>query len=131
MWISEKLRQESTGEATTADLGVTTIGGESVGAYTRGETRDLGICTPQGVSWRPKTGARVLVLKGGPEGEEAYVLGVEDAGRAKLADGELMLHSEGASICLRNNGRVEISGQLIINGEAYKPCTCPKKGGGF
>ena len=62
------------GEETAADLGVTTIGGERAGVYTRGEVRDLALCTPGGLLWRPKSGDRVVVLKGGPGGEEAFVL---------------------------------------------------------
>ncbi len=38
---------------------------------------------------------------------------------AALEDGEVYLFSERASICLRNNGTIELTGQLLINGEAY------------
>lgn len=124
MWLSKRLRESAAGEETAADLGVTTIGGERAGVYTRGEVRDLALCTPGGLLWRPKSGDRVVVLKGGPGGEEAFVLGTEDETAADLADGELRLYADGASVTLRNDGTVSISGSLIINGEAYKPYTC-------
>ena len=124
MWLSKRLRESAAGEETAADLGVTTIGGERAGVFTRGEVRDLALCTPGGLLWRPKSGDRVVVLKGGPGGEEAFVLGTEDETAADLADGELRLYADGASVTLRNDGTVSISGSLIINGEAYKPCTC-------
>ena len=124
MWLSKRLRESAAGEETAADLGVTTIGGERAGVYTRGEVRDLALCTPGGLLWRPKSGDRVVVLKGGPGGEEAFVLGTEDETAADLADGELRLYADGASVTLRNDGTVSISGSLIINGEAYKPCAC-------
>ena len=124
MWLSKRLRESAAGEETAADLGVTTIGGERAGVYTRGEVRDLALCTPGGLLWRPKSGDRVVVLKGGPGGEEAFVLGTEDETAADLADGERRLYADGASVTLRNDGTVSISGSLIINGEAYKPCAC-------
>ena len=102
MWLSQKLRAARTADETAADLGVTTIGGD-----------------------------RVVVLKGGPGGEEVFVLGTHrEQGTAALEDGEVYLFSEGASICLRNNGTIELTGQLLINGEAYTPCNCGTSGSG-
>ena len=69
----------------------------------------------------------LLVLKGGPGGEEAFVLGVQGESAA-LADGEVELRSEAASITLRNDGAILLQGNVIINGEAYQPCQC-KSGG--
>ena len=86
--------------------------------------REVCVCTPGGVCWQPRSGDQVLVLKGGPGGEEAFVLGVQSKKEAQIADGELYLYSGGASICLRNDGAIELSGRLVINGEAYAPCHC-------
>ena len=131
MWLSQKLRAARTAEETAADLGVTTIGGDRAGVYTRGEVRDLPVCTPGGMLWQPKSGDLVVVLKGGPGGEEVFVLGTHKEQRAAaLEDGEVYLFSERASICLRNNGTIELTGQLLINGEAYAPCDCGTSGPG-
>ena len=81
--------------------------------------------------WQPKSGDQVVVLKGGPGGEEVFVLGTHKEQRAAaLEDGEVYLFSERASICLRNNGAIELTGQLLINGEAYAPCDCGTSGPG-
>lgn len=124
MWLSKRLRQTAAGEETAADLGVTTIGGSSAGVYTRGEARDLAICTPGGLLWRPRSGDQVVVLKGGPGGEEAFVLGTLGEGDDTLEDGEIGLRVGGASVLVKKDGTVVINGSLIINGEPYKPCTC-------
>ena len=123
MWISQRLRRGAAGEETAADLGVATIGGEEAGVYARGEVRNLAVCAPGGVLWRPKNGDRVLVLKGGTGGEEACVLGVQGE-KTDLADGEVALRSAAASIVLRNDGTIALSGSVFINGEAYQPCRC-------
>ena len=103
MWLSQKLRAARTAEETAADLGVTTIGGDRAGVYTRGEVRDLPVCTPGGMLWQPKSGDQVVVLKGGPGGEEVFVLGTHKEQRAAaLEDGEVYLFSERASICRRH-----------------------------
>jgi phage gp45-like len=51
------------------------------------------------------------------------VAGAETAADG-LDPGEVKLYSNGASIVLRNNGRVEISGNVYINGDIYRPCKC-------
>ena len=123
MWLSKKLRRENENN-TPADLGVTTIGGRAAGVYARGERRDLQLCMPRGLVWQPCRGDHVVVLKGGNGGEEAYVLGVQTAAAKSLEDGEILLYSKGASIHLKNDGRIELEGQLLINGMAYTPCNC-------
>ncbi len=120
MWLSKKLREGAESSEAVADLGITTIGGEKLGAYTRGEVRNLDVCAPKGVIWRPRSGDQVLVLKGGPGGEEGFVVGVKDTSGRNIADGELYLYAGGASIHLRNDGVVSITGRVIINGEEYQ-----------
>lgn len=125
MWLSKRLREEKNAAETAADLGVTTIGGERAGVYARGEVRDLPVCAPGGVVWQPKSGDAVLVLKGGPGGEERCVLGVQrSALPTALEDGEVYLYSAGASIRLCNDGTIDLRGRVVVNGEDYKPCGC-------
>ena len=123
MWLSKKLRREMREQA-SADLGVTTIGGRETGVYTRGEMRDLPLCAPAGVCWQPCRGDRVVVLKGGTAGEEAFVLGVQQSAGEDLQDGEVRLFSKGASLCLRNDGSIELQGTVLINGMPWTPCSC-------
>ena len=127
MWLSKQMR--SAPPTADADLGVTTIAGESVGVVTRGEVRSLPVYGPGGYVWLPENGNGVLVIKGGPGGEEQSVAGMlqKEAPRGMLP-GEVYLYGPGGnSIYLRQDGAVEIRGTLMINGQPYAPCTCDKE----
>ena len=73
MWLSSRLRPAV--PTADADLGTTTIAGGSAGVLTRGEVRDLPVYGPGGYVWQPAGGDAVLVIKGGPGGEEQCVAG--------------------------------------------------------
>lgn len=139
MWLSKQMKPEV--PTADADLGMTTIGGESAGVVTRGEVRDLPVYGPGGYVWLPENGATVLVIKGGPGGEEQCVVGARQSqGPTGMQPGEIYLHGPGGgSVYLRANGNVEVQtigtlrlkgqivsveGLLLINGEPYKPCEC-------
>ena len=124
MWLSKQMRPAP--PTSDADLGVTTIAGKKVGVLTRGEVRDLPVYGPGGFVWQPENGAAVLVVKGGPGGEEQCVAGVEQGeGPRDMQPGEIYLRGPGGnSIYLRKNGFVEIEGTLFINGALYQPCEC-------
>ena len=124
MWLSKQMRFAP--PTADADLGRTTIAGRSAGVVTRGEVRALPVYGPGGYVWLPENGSAVLVVKGGPGGEEQCVAGMEQAkGPAGMLPGEVYLYGPGeTSIYLRRDGSVEIWGNLVINGRAYKPCTC-------
>ena len=129
MWLSKQMRPAP--PTADADLGVTTIAGDRVGVMTRGEVRDLPVYGPGGYIWLPENGANVLVIKGGPGGQEQCVTGVrQSAPPEDLQPGEICLQGpDGQSaIYLRKNGMVEIRGMLFINGELYEP---PAEGGGL
>lgn len=133
MWIAGRLgRTEEPQETAAVESGTVTIGGSSAGVLARGEERRLRVAAPGGYAWRPKNGERVLVLRGGTLGEERYVAAAlsEAAESLTLEDGEICLFASagGAKIVLRNNGRVEIEGELYINGEAYE--TAEEESGG-
>ena len=124
MWMGKqmaaaaKLRQE---ESAGAEMGITTIGGDTVAVLSRGEERSLPLYGPGGIVWRPRAGDTVLVIKGGSGRSEHCVTGAETGdGPAGMEPGELYLHSGGASVWLRNNGRIELWGELYVNGSAYE-----------
>ena len=130
MWLS---RQIKPGAATAdADLGITTISGQKVGVVTRGEVRSLPVYGPGGYAWLPGNGAEVLVIKGGPGGEEQCVAGAKQTPPAGLLPGEVCVYGPGdTQVRLRRDGTLElrggtvsIHGQLLINGEPYRPCYC-------
>jgi hypothetical protein len=86
--------------------------------------------------WLPESGASVLVIKGGPGGEEQCVCGGKQAAVPKgMQPGEVYIYGpKGSNVYLQKDGtieltgRISIRGQLLVNGELYKPCTC---GGGL
>ena len=131
MWLSKQMKPA--GATADADLGVTTIAGERVGVITRGEVRDLPVYGPGGYLWTPDSGTAVLVIKGGPGGEEQCVAGARPAkAPVSLRPGEVYLYGPGGnSIYLRQDGSVEIqggkvsiSGELAVNGKPDQPCAC-------
>lgn len=133
MWISRKMRPAP--PTADADLGVTTIAGGQAGVLTRGEVRSLPVYGPGGYLWMPQNGAQVLVIKGGPGGQEQCVAGMRQAEPEEpMEPGEVLIHGGGASIYLKADGtlilkgRVCVEGPLVINGEPYRPCTCSEEG---
>ena len=145
MWLSKQVKPVAA--TADADLGVTTIAGKRVGVVTRGEVRDLPVYGPGGYLWTPSTGAAVLVVKGGPGGEEHCVAGTKPLEEPKhIQPGEVYIYGPGGNaVYLRQDGRVEIaggsvsiaggsvaiqggqvavSGSLTVNGLPYRPCQC-------
>ena len=136
MWLSSRTKPAA--PTADADLGVTTIAGNSVGVVTRGEVRALPVYGPGGYVWLPENGTEVLVIKGGPGGEEQCVAGCrQKAAPPGMRPGEVRIQGPGGSgIYLRRDGSVEITGQTVrlqgaveINGVPYKPCTCGEEAG--
>lgn len=130
MWLSKQMRPAV--PTADADLGVTTIEGDSVGVVTRGEVRSLPVYGPGGYVWLPENGAAVLVIKGGPGGEEQCVGGMKQREIPEgMKPGEVFLYGPGGnSIYLKKDGSMElrgdvdIRGTLIVNGQIYAPCDC-------
>lgn len=131
MWLAKQMRPGT--PTADADLGVTTIAGDRVGVITRGEIRNLPVYGPGGYLWTPANGAAVLVVKGGPGGEEQCVAGMRPVkAPVNVLPGEVYLYGPGGNaVYLRQDGSVEIqggkvsiSGEVEINGEPYRPCTC-------
>ena len=130
MWLSSRMRPVPA--TADADLGVTTIAGDSVGVMTRGEVRTVPIYGPGGYVWMPENGAAVLVVKGGPGGEERCVCGAQQsAPPEEMRPGEVLVRGPGGnSVYLRRDGtvvlrgEVRVEGSLWINGSPYIPCEC-------
>ena len=134
MWLSKQMKPET--PTADADLGVTTITGEGAGVVTRGEIRDLPVYGPGGYMWMPESGAAVLVIIGGPGGEEQCVAGALRAQPPEgMQPGEVYIHGPGGSTVylhrdgtmeLRSDKTLEIKGEtvsiegfLLINGVPY------------
>ena len=121
MWLSRKLTQSEKQNTASAQSGTVTVEGAEAAVYADGEERNVRVAAPRGFQWRPGNGERVLVIKGGVFGEEAYIVGAVQEDGGALSAGEVRIASAngGAEIILRNSGRVDISGSVFINGEPY------------
>ena len=117
MWMGERLNRRDESQVTAADVGRTSISGETVAVVSRGELRELEVWSPGGYIWRPKRDEEVLVIKGGTAGEEECVLAVAPgAAPEKIEAGEVCLFSAGAAVLLRNDGSLQLkSGEVQVN----------------
>lgn len=116
MWTSSQARAAAMTEERSADLGVVTVGGEEAGVYLNGERRWVRVLSPGGYRWRPAAGETVLVLKTGTD-EESCILAAEQAHDTQLEPGEVELSGPDCSVCLSQNGVIELSGSVTVNGE--------------
>lgn len=115
MWLSERKGAGAPGRE-AARVGTVTLPGDPAGVFLEGERRDLPVFAPGGYQWRPGRGQEVLVIKAGPDGELPCVAGVRCEKDWNLAPGEVYLHSGGASIWLRSDGVISMSGTVLVNG---------------
>lgn len=111
MWLSRKMAVKPSEEAGVG--GVVSVGGENPAVVTDGESRTLEIIAPGGYIWRPDVNQRVLLWQGN-------VMGAVQSAE-KLAPGEILLYSNGASVRLGNDGSIHLKGDVFINGERWEP----------
>lgn len=115
MWMSKQMRHAS--QTVDADLGTTSITGEKTGVVTRGELRDLPVYGPGGYAWLPENQAAVLVIKGGPGGEEQCVAAARQSAPADMQPGEVYLYGPcGNSIYLQRDGTIFLQGRVAVEG---------------
>lgn len=120
MWLSQKLREQKA-ENGAGEFGIVTIEGGAPAVLVRAEERELAVLAPGGYHWRPRSGEAVLVLKGGEQGTERYLLGCAQQEDEVLQPGEVCISSGAAGIRLHTDGRIELTGRLYINGVACMP----------
>ena len=110
MWLAQSMKQAV--PTADADQGISTIVGDQMGVVTRGEVRQLPIYGPGGYVWLPESGASVLVIKGGPGGEEQCVCGGKQAAVPKgMQPGEVYIY----------HGYRELDINSILDGAALDP----------
>lgn len=111
MWLMNYITKNS-GKAPSAVKGnVNKNDKDGTAVISSGEHKRLKSCFPYGIVSVPPTGERAVVL---PLDDGEVGIGVV-AKNAGLAEGEVMLYSKGgASIVLKNDGRVLINGQEIV-----------------
>lgn len=114
MWLGKLISAGQGGGTQAAERGRVTIAAQGA-VMTALETRRAPLLAPGGISWRPSDGQEVLVLK---SGGELFVAGTPLAADETLRPGELRLASAGgASLTLKNDGRVLVEGDVYLNGE--------------
>ncbi len=111
MWINEYMtgRSFNAQGASAGEIRSTNNGNVSVSSM-----RDYGalpLIAPSGIAYVPVIGESTVVMEGAGG---AVCLGVIAAPKEDLQAGELMLYSAGgASIVLKNNGKVLINGREV------------------
>lgn len=116
MWIAEKSRRRQEPESVAA-VGQVTLPGDPAGVCLDRERRNLPVFAPGGYVWRPGLGDQVLVLKTGVQGEVLCVAGARCRSEQELKEGEVLLYCGNASIYLKRDGTVNITGTLKVNGK--------------
>lgn len=111
MWLMNYITQNSMTAPSAVKGNVNKNDKDGIAVVSSGEHKKLKSCFPYGIISVPPTGERAIVL---PLDDGEVGLGVI-ATNAELLEGELMLYSEGgASIVLKNDGRVLINGQEVV-----------------
>ena len=116
MWLAEKAASGGAA-AETAEIGVVTISGNRPSVMLDGERRNVELLVFPGLSWKPAAGEQVLVLRAG---DEYFVCGAPGAESGDgLAAGELRLKSRGASVTVKNDGGIELQGDVNVVGRLF------------
>lgn len=111
MWISRYVTENSfSGESPSVGV-IRAVGGDKVSVSATNDHPSLPVALPYGIAYAPPVGSRSLVL---PTEAGSVCIGVIGEIGGDLAPGELMLYSAGgASIVLKNDGRVLINGRAV------------------
>lgn len=110
MWLMNYITKNSMTPPKAVKGSVNKNCAEGTAVISSGEHTGLRFCLPYGILSVPPTGERAVVL---PLDDGEVALGVIAEGSG-LKAGELMLRSAGgASITLKNDGRVLINGQEL------------------
>ena len=122
MWLSKQVKPAAA--TADADMGVTTISGRRVGVVTRGEVRDLPVYGPGGylcAEDRCVAGTRPPEAPADVGPGEVYIYGPGGNTVYLRQDGSVEI--VGGDVAIRGR-RVDISGELTVNGTPYGPCRC-------
>ena len=111
MWISRYVTENSFSKDSPSVGVVRAAGGEKVSVSASSDHRSLPIAAPYGIAYVAPIGSRSLVL---PTESGNVSLGVIGEAGADLQPGEMMLYSAGgATVVLKNDGRVLINGKAV------------------
>ena len=113
MWLAEKIR--STGSTGAADVGIISVGGASPTVMSEYERGSCALLSPAGLIRLPADGEEHLTMECA-DGTRA-VLGtfVSDVPQG-LQEGEIYAATDSARIWIKNDGSIELSGDVNIVG---------------
>ena len=110
MWLVDYVTKNSFSKKDASCGNITLADTDSVAVCSSQEYRKLGVAAPYGIAYVPPIGEKSVVL---PLDSGEICLGVISPAKG-LNPGEIMLYSSGgASIVLKNDGRVLINGQAF------------------
>ena len=109
MWLMSYITKNSKSVPNAVKGSVSSVQSDGVSVISAGEHKQLKTCLPYGIVSVPPTGERAVVL---PLDDGEVSIGVVQNSVA-LEEGEIMLFSKGgASITLKNDGKVYINGEV-------------------
>ncbi len=107
MWLSKKITENSGDSPFTAFVSFSD--GSSVGLGSSSGSGSAALFLPYGIECVPPRGEQAVVV---PSGRTRCAVGIRSKNSLRLEPGEIALYSKGgASIILKNDGRVLINGQ--------------------
>ena len=110
MWLMNYITKNSISSPNAVKGNVKNSNKDSLAVVSSGEHKRLKACMPYGIASVPPVGEHAVVL---PLDDGEVNLGVIAQSKS-LEEGEVMLYSKGgASIVLKNNGKVIINGREI------------------
>ncbi|MBQ0097928.1 MAG: hypothetical protein KBS62_03205 [Oscillospiraceae bacterium] len=110
MWLTDYVTKNSFSKDDASLGNVTSASNNEVSVGATNDRFNLCCVAPYGIAYVPKVGEKCVVL---PTDDRDVCLGVV-AQQRDLEPGELMLFSSGgATILLKNNGKVLINGQEV------------------
>lgn len=113
MWLMSYITKNSITSPNAVKGSVDGVKSDGLSVASSGEHKQLGSCLPYGIFSVPPVGQRAVVL---PLDDGEISLGVL-ANSVTVEPGEIMLRSKGgATLVLKNDGRVIINGKEYENG---------------
>ena len=115
MWITRYINEKAAERSDTSLGSVSSNVGSGVEVNASAAFRNIPPVSPYGVEYVPPVGESALITE---VQNRRVCLGVLNSGSGELSPGEIRLYSKcGASLTLKNDGRILLEGRLFINGE--------------